>query len=54
MNFDTSVVGPNGAAPISYNRVTNTCTLTCHSVAHSASGTGAASVAVKANATKVK
>jgi hypothetical protein len=54
VNFDASVVGPNGAAPISYNRSSNTCTLMCHSVAHNANGTVAASIAVKANAIKVK
>jgi hypothetical protein len=34
VNFDIQVVAPNGAAPIAYNRVTNTCTLTCHGQAH--------------------
>ena len=39
VNFDANVVAQNGAAPISYNRGTNTCTLTCHSTAHNADGT---------------
>jgi len=39
VNFDANVVAPNGAAPIAYNRSTNTCTLTCHSAAHNADGT---------------
>jgi len=39
VNFDANVVAPNGAAPISYNRSTNTCTLMCHSAAHNADGT---------------
>jgi len=34
VNFDIRVVAPNGATPISYNRATNSCTLTCHDHAH--------------------
>ena len=34
VNFDIAVVAPNGAAPITYNRATRSCTLTCHGVAH--------------------
>jgi predicted CXXCH cytochrome family protein len=34
VDFDLSVVGQNGASPISYNQATNTCTLTCHNQAH--------------------
>jgi predicted CXXCH cytochrome family protein len=41
VNFDINVVAPNGATPISYNRATNTCSLTCHGHAHSL-GTAAA------------
>lgn len=39
VNFDVKVVAPNGAAPISYNRGTNTCTLTCHARQHNSDGT---------------
>jgi predicted CXXCH cytochrome family protein len=39
VNFDLSVVAPNGTAPISYSRATNTCTLTCHQYAHGSAGT---------------
>jgi hypothetical protein len=39
VNFDVNVVGPNGALPISYNRGSSTCTLTCHLVVHNADGT---------------
>ena len=39
VNFDASVVAANGATPISYNRSANTCTLTCHGVAHNPNGT---------------
>ncbi len=39
VNFDANVVGLNGTSPISYNRSTNTCTLTCHQAAHNADGT---------------
>jgi len=39
VNFDVSVVAPNGAFPISYNRAANSCTLTCHETAHNANGT---------------
>jgi predicted CXXCH cytochrome family protein len=38
VNFDVNVVGPNGAAPISYTRGANSCTLTCHGVAHNPNG----------------
>jgi predicted CXXCH cytochrome family protein len=38
VNFDVNVVGPNGGAPISYNRATNTCTLTCHNTVHNPNG----------------
>jgi Doubled CXXCH motif (Paired_CXXCH_1) len=38
VNFDANVVGQNNSAPISYNRSSNTCTLTCHQVAHNADG----------------
>ena len=34
VNFDIRVVAPNGATPISYNRATNSCTLTCHEHTH--------------------
>jgi predicted CXXCH cytochrome family protein len=34
IDFDVNVVAPNGVAPISYNRGTNTCTLVCHGHAH--------------------
>jgi len=43
VNFDANVVAPNGGAnlgtPISYNRASNTCTLTCHNYDHNADGT---------------
>ena len=38
VNFDINVVGQNNGAPISYSRGSNTCTLTCHQVAHNADG----------------
>jgi predicted CXXCH cytochrome family protein len=38
VNFDVNVVAPNNGLPISYNRGTNTCTLTCHQVAHNPDG----------------
>ena len=40
VNFDVNVVAPNGSSPVSYSRATNSCTLVCHGVAHSGSGTG--------------
>jgi len=46
VDFDVKVVAPNGATPISYNRATNSCTLTCHQQAHSGA-TIAAPTAVK-------
>jgi hypothetical protein len=43
VNFDLKVVAENGTSsartPISYNRGTNTCTLTCHNYSHNADGT---------------
>ncbi len=39
VNFDLGVVGPNGASPVTYNRSTNTCTLTCHTYKHNSDGT---------------
>jgi hypothetical protein len=38
VNFDINVVGQNNGVPISYNRATNTCVLTCHNTAHNADG----------------
>ena len=44
VNFDLKVVAENATSsyfrsPISYNRGTNTCTLTCHNFSHNADGT---------------
>jgi hypothetical protein len=44
VNFDLKVVAENATSgffrsPISYNRGTNTCTLTCHNYSHNADGT---------------
>jgi len=47
VNFDSNVVGQNNGAPISYNRSSNTCTLTCHQVAHNADGTISSAAALK-------
>lgn len=44
VNFDANVVGANGGAPIAYNRSSQTCTLTCHGVAHSATGVAAPAI----------
>jgi hypothetical protein len=38
VNFDINVVGQNNGAPISYNRGSNTCTLTCHQTTHNGDG----------------
>jgi predicted CXXCH cytochrome family protein len=38
VNFDVNVVASNNGLPISYSRATNTCTLTCHLVAHNPNG----------------
>ena len=38
INFDANVVAPNGGLPVSYNRATNTCVLTCHQTAHNPDG----------------
>ncbi len=34
VNFDASVVAPNGASPISYSQATKSCTLVCHGKSH--------------------
>jgi predicted CXXCH cytochrome family protein len=34
VNFDVNVVAANGGDPISYNRTTNSCSLTCHNHQH--------------------
>lgn len=54
VNFDINVVGSNGGLPIAYNRGSNTCTLTCHQVAHNPDGTvhAAAATATGARATR--
>ena len=39
VNFDIKVVAPINGLPVSYNQGTQTCTLTCHQVAHNADGT---------------
>jgi hypothetical protein len=39
IDFDVSVVASNGGLNIAYNRGSNTCTLTCHNVAHNPDGT---------------
>jgi Doubled CXXCH motif (Paired_CXXCH_1) len=39
VNFDANVVGQNNGVPISYNRSSNSCVLTCHQTAHNADGT---------------
>ena len=44
VNFDLKVVGANASSPISYNRGTNTCTLTCHNMSHNSNGTVTAAV----------
>jgi hypothetical protein len=41
VNFDVNVVAPNGTFPISYQRATNSCSLTCHGHAHNLAGTPA-------------
>ena len=50
ISFDANVVAPNAGSPVSYNQGPNTCTLTCHNVAHNANGSvsvGGAGVGVK-------
>jgi predicted CXXCH cytochrome family protein len=38
VNFDVNIVAQNGAAPIAYNRASNTCVLACHETAHNPNG----------------
>jgi predicted CXXCH cytochrome family protein len=54
VNFDANVVAANGSSPISYNHATNTCTLTCHQVAHNADGSVTQGAAAQAPAVKTK
>ena len=51
VNFDIAVVGTNGTNPISYNRATGSCTLSCHNHAH---GGGAAAAAVQKTVQPIK
>jgi len=46
VNFDIKVVAPNGATPISYNRATNSCSLTCHGHAHQLRTASAAKISL--------
>ena len=48
VNFDLNVVAQNNGLPISYNRATNSCTLMCHGVAHSGTGSGTTIAAARA------
>lgn len=41
VDFDANVVAPNGPAPISYNRATDSCNLVCHGHAHQLQSLGA-------------
>jgi hypothetical protein len=55
VNFDLKVVAENATSayfrsPISYNRGTNTCTLTCHNYSHNADGTVTPAISPKAAA----
>jgi predicted CXXCH cytochrome family protein len=52
VNFDVNVVGANNGLPISYNRGSGSCTLTCHQVVHNPDGT--VSGAAMGAPTKVK
>jgi hypothetical protein len=40
VNFDVNVVAQNNGLPISYNHATNSCSLVCHGVTHSGTGSG--------------
>jgi hypothetical protein len=42
VNFDLNVVTPNGMTPISYQRATNSCSLSCHGHAHKLLGASTA------------
>jgi predicted CXXCH cytochrome family protein len=43
VNFDVAVVAPNGASPISYNRVSGSCALVCHGQTHGGAATNVVS-----------
>jgi hypothetical protein len=40
VNFDVNVVAQNNGLPISYNHATNSCSLVCHGVTHTGTGSG--------------
>ena len=42
VNFDINVVAPNGTTPISYQKATNSCSLTCHGHPHKLVGASTA------------
>jgi predicted CXXCH cytochrome family protein len=48
VNFDVNVVAQNNGLPISYNRATNSCTLVCHGVTHTGTGSGTTTAAARA------
>lgn len=43
VNFDMNVVAPNGAAPVTYSRATNSCSLTCHGHQHKSAASAVSS-----------
>jgi hypothetical protein len=53
VNFDVNVVGKNNGLPVSYNRATNTCTLTCHQYAHNVDGS-ITNLRITSGSTRVK
>jgi len=47
VNFDVNVVAPNGTAPISYSRATNSCSLVCHNHPHQSTRGPATNMQIK-------
>ena len=47
VNFDVNVVAPNGTLPVSYDRSTNSCSLTCHNHVHSSAAAAVKGVGMR-------
>jgi predicted CXXCH cytochrome family protein len=52
VNFDVNVVAQNNGLPISYNHATNSCSLVCHGVTHTGTGSGTTIAAARVTGIK--
>jgi len=47
VNFDVNVVAPSGTLPVSYDRSTNSCSLTCHNHVHNSAAAAVKGVGMR-------